>query len=123
MKHPWRCLDCSVTTDLQSCPGCGSKRRIKNWESYKSVNFNGSLKPSYWTDHNKKYADKERPTHNLKKLRLEAGVLLQDLAEEIGVNRRTIQRIENGKQVFSTWIIQACAVELGCEIEDILRQT
>lgn len=57
--------------------------------------------------------------NRLKPLRLAAGLTQAELADRIGVSRKTINTIENGVFVPSTVLALRIAKVLGCRVEDI----
>jgi putative transcriptional regulator len=61
---------------------------------------------------------------HLKTWRIDAGLTQQDLAERIGVSRKTINTVENGVFVPSTVLALKLAKTLGATVEQLfeLRQ-
>jgi putative transcriptional regulator len=58
-------------------------------------------------------------TNRLKELRAERNLTQSDLAEQIGVSRKTINTVENGVFVPSTVLALKLAAALGQRVEDI----
>jgi putative transcriptional regulator len=62
----------------------------------------------------------ERKLHNrLKEVRTARGLTQTELAERIGVSRKTVNTVENGIFVPSTLLALALAHELKVKVEDI----
>lgn len=59
--------------------------------------------------------------NNLECLRKRAGLTQQDLSEEAGVSRKSINAIENGVYVPSTVLALKIAKTLSCKVEDIFK--
>ena len=57
--------------------------------------------------------------NRLKELRAERNLTQSDLAERIGVSRKTINTVENGVFVPSTILALRLAVALGLPVEEI----
>jgi putative transcriptional regulator len=55
----------------------------------------------------------------LKEIRTEAGLTQADLAERVGVSRKTINTVENGVFVPSTLLALKLAATLKISVEDI----
>lgn len=60
--------------------------------------------------------------HNsLKNERTRLGLTQAELAERVGVSRKTVNTVENGVFVPSTTLALKLARALGCRVEDIFR--
>jgi len=57
----------------------------------------------------------------LKELRLKKDMSQVDVAFEAGVDPRTINRIENGKQDPRLSVVVAIALALECKIDDLIK--
>lgn len=62
-----------------------------------------------------------RLTSRLKETRTAAGLTQADLAERIGVSRKTINTVENGIFVPSTILALSLARALDVQVEDLFR--
>lgn len=56
---------------------------------------------------------------NLKDVRTAAGLTQAELAERVGVSRKTINTVENGVFVPSTLLALKLAKALKCKVEDL----
>lgn len=57
----------------------------------------------------------------LRKLRLEAGLTLQDLAQQIGVSHQQLQKYETGANRLSVGMLPVVAEALGAEIMEFFE--
>ncbi len=57
----------------------------------------------------------------LRKLREAAGLTQTDLAKAVGVTIQFISRAESGRKELSLSVAAAVARELGCKVDDFLR--
>lgn len=57
----------------------------------------------------------------LRKLRLEAGLTLQDLAQQIGVSHQQLQKYETGSNRLSVGMLPVVAEALGAEIMEFFE--
>jgi transcriptional regulator with XRE-family HTH domain len=57
----------------------------------------------------------------LRKLRLEAGLTLQDLAQQIGVSHQQLQKYETGSNRLSVGMLPVIAEALGAEIMEFFE--
>lgn len=55
----------------------------------------------------------------LKEARTEAGLTQAELAERVGVSRKTINTVENGVFIPSTLLALKLAAALRCKVEDL----
>jgi putative transcriptional regulator len=55
----------------------------------------------------------------LKEARTKAGLTQAELAERVGVSRKTINTVENGVFIPSTLLALKLAAELGVSVEDL----
>ncbi len=55
----------------------------------------------------------------LKEARSEAGLTQAELAERVGVSRKTINTVENGVFIPSTLLALKLAAALKCKVEDL----
>jgi putative transcriptional regulator len=55
----------------------------------------------------------------LKEVRTKAGLTQAELAERVGVSRKTINTVENGVFIPSTLLALKLAAELGVKVEDL----
>lgn len=60
-------------------------------------------------------------TIHLKTWRTEVGITQQDLANQIGVSRKTINTVENGVFVPSTILALKLALALGTTVEQLFQ--
>jgi transcriptional regulator with XRE-family HTH domain len=58
---------------------------------------------------------------NLRKLRLDAGLTLQDLAQQIGVSHQQLQKYETGSNRLSVGMLPVIAKALGAEIMEFFE--
>jgi putative transcriptional regulator len=61
----------------------------------------------------------EKLTNSLKEERARLGLTQAELAERVGVSRKTVNTVENGVFVPSTTLALKLAAALGCRVEDI----
>jgi len=59
--------------------------------------------------------------NSLKDERTQLGLTQAELAERVGVSRKTINTVENGVFVPSTTLALKLARALGCRVEDIFQ--
>jgi len=59
----------------------------------------------------------------LRKLRLDAGLTLQDLAEQIGVSHQQLQKYETGANRLSVGMLPGVAEALGVEIMEFFEDS
>lgn len=57
---------------------------------------------------------------NLKKIRTEAGLTQDTLADKVGIGRSMLAQIERGTKALSLPLAENIAAELGCDIYDFL---
>ncbi|HWA00294.1 MAG TPA: helix-turn-helix transcriptional regulator [Caulobacterales bacterium] len=57
----------------------------------------------------------------LKEVRVNAGLTQQELADRIGVSRKTINTVENGVFIPSTLLALRLAETLGVKVEDLFH--
>lgn len=55
----------------------------------------------------------------LKEVRTEAGLTQAELAEQVGVSRKTVNTVENGVFIPSTTLALGLARALGVKVEDL----
>lgn len=60
-------------------------------------------------------------TNTVKIERIKRNLSQEELAKQVGVTRKTISSIENGKYVPSTLIAIKIAHELDCPVEDLFK--
>ena len=63
----------------------------------------------------------ERLLHSLKEERARLGLTLAELADRVGVSRKTINTVENGVFVPSTMLALKLAAALGRSVEELFR--
>lgn len=61
--------------------------------------------------------------HNLGKLRTDAGISQEKLAEKMSVARQTVSKWENGETYPSTGHILKLSETLGCNVGDLVGET
>ena len=60
-----------------------------------------------------------RLASRLKEVRTEAGLTQAELAERVGVSRKTVNTVENGVFIPSTLLALGLARALGAKVEDL----
>ena len=61
----------------------------------------------------------ERLANGLKEKRTELGLTQAELAERVGVTRKTVNTVENGVFIPSTVVALKLAGALGCSVEEL----
>ena len=61
----------------------------------------------------------ERLANRLKERRVELGLTQAELAERVGVTRKTVNTVENGVFIPSTVVALKLAAALGCSVEEL----
>ena len=69
----------------------------------------------------RKHAEYKNLKNNLEKLRRSAGLTQQELSENAGVSRKSINAVENGIYIPSTTLALKIARTLNCKVEDLFE--